>query len=137
MQLGRKRGMETFLLGSAGDRLLAQMDLGFNAEEYSESPMNFYMSCLSQSGEDDCSGTLVRRCDKLDCDLNQEMDIISESSGYSHGEPVTFVIPQRSLPEQRRNVKVMTQLFLVIDGDNRNKNPLNFKYSEKKFRIQK
>lgn len=65
------------------------------------------------------------------------MDVISESSRYSLGEPVILLIPQRSLPRERRNVKMMTQIFMVRDEDDGNKNPLNFRYSEKKFRIQK
>lgn len=63
--------------------------------------------------------------------------LISESSRYSLGEPVILLIPQRSLPRERRNVKMMTQIFMVRDEDDGNKNPLNFRYSEKKFRIQK
>jgi len=65
------------------------------------------------------------------------MDIISESSGYSLGEPVILLIPQRSFPRERRNVKKMTQLFMERDKNMGNESPLNFRYSEKKFRIQK
>lgn len=60
------------------------------------------------------------RCDKLDCVLNQEMDKISQSNGCSLGEPVTLLILQWSLPREIRNVKNMTQVFIVKDENNGN-----------------
>lgn len=45
---------------------------------------------------------------------------------------MTLLILQRSLPRERRNVKLMIQLFMVIDEGKGNKNPLNFKHFEEK-----
>lgn len=98
--------------------------------------INFWLPCYLLLRE--ALGHLCNRgCDKLGCVLNQDMDMISESSGYSLGDPVSLLVPRRPLPRERRKGKMMTQLFLVRDENNRNKNPLNFRYSEKKLMIQK
>lgn len=62
--------------------------------------------------------------------------IISGGSRYFQGESVTFFIPSDLFQGKRRNVKIMTQLFTVKDEEN-GKNPVNFMYSEKSFKIQK
>lgn len=37
---------------------------------------------------------------------------------------------------ETRNVKMITQIFILRDENKGNKNPLNFRFSENKFRIQ-